>query len=94
MKAKCKKTYPYDSEDILKTSSQIFIKNENYEYKILNTDSCENWYLVQPHDEYSKSELFNESEFEIYFISSNDIRKIKLENIANEQDIQRIVYGK
>ena len=94
MKATCKTSYPYERHSSYLSNLQLFIINEIYEYKIIYhpdiSGKTSKWYLVNPHDEYSKPELFDEIDFEMHFISSNDVRKKKLENIYNEQDLQRL----
>lgn len=95
MKAICKRSYPYETEQDIRTYYQLFIKGKSYEYE--NTypkisDKIEEWYFVK-NDELDATETFNQIDFETFFISEKELRKIKLETLANEQDIQRIIYG-
>lgn len=96
MRAYCKKYYPYEPIDDFTLSRQLFYTGETYRYDELyyNGDfgMTEKWYLVI-YDEYEKAELFDKSDFDFYFIDTKKQRKIKLYNLANEQDIQRIIYG-
>lgn len=96
MKAICKQYYPYEPIDAMTLSCQIFHTGETYEYEEIYYDKSgetETWYRVRTFDEYTKSELFTEFDFNSYFISTKKQRKIKLDNLANERDIQKMIYG-
>ena len=94
MEAICKKSYPYEPNDAITLRLQIFYSGENYKYEEIfyeNSGVTETWYFVKK-NEYN-GELFTELDFNSYFISFKKQRKIKLENLANEQDINRLIYG-
>lgn len=97
MKALCKRYYPYEPNDVITLSYQTFHTGETYDYEEIyrfnSSGITETWYLVKYDDEYAKGELFSEFDFEFYFLSTKKQRKIKLYNLANEQDIQRMIYG-
>ena len=51
----------------------------------------ETWYRIWK--ESYGSELFIDHEFHYYFVTEAELRKYKLENLANERDIQKLFYG-
>ena len=78
MKAICKRSYPYETFDDIITDYQLFIKGKSYEYE--NTypkisDKIEEWYFVK-NDELDATETFNQIDFETFFISEKELRKI------------------
>lgn len=78
MEAICKRYYPYSETD--EWYLQVFLTGKTY--KIINKtfNNGQNWYHVE-HEEGSDTDLFNEIEFNDYFLSMKEIRRQKLQKI-------------
>jgi len=84
MEAICKNYYPYDVklQPNIKLSDQSFLTGNTYKITYRNFVNNQNWYQVE--NENGGRELFTEDEFNDYFLTLSEIRRLKLKKLKRK----------